>query len=52
MKPEIGKKYLITVDNWFIAPDGVSYTAVFGTVNNVLTSEETLGVKTNARSTN
>lgn len=52
MKPTIGKKYLINCDAWFIAPDGHQYRAVFGTVNNVMTAEETLGVKTNAKSTN
>ena len=49
---EIGKKALITCDSWFFAPDGVSYRAVFGTVHAVKTAEETLGVKTNAKSTN
>lgn len=24
MKPELGKTYLVTTDNWFVAPDGVS----------------------------
>lgn len=49
---EIGKKALISCDNWFIAPDGCEYKAVFGTIKSVRTSEETLGVKTNAKSTN
>lgn len=48
----IGSKVLITTDNWFYGPDGVQYRAVFGTVKGVFTAEETLGVKTNARSTN
>ncbi len=52
MKPQIGKKYLITTDNWFFAPDGESYRAVWGTAKAVLTSEDALGVKTNSKSTN
>lgn len=48
---EVGKKYLITTD-WFIAPDGETYRAVFGTLRGVFSSEETLGVRTNAKSTN
>jgi len=49
---EIGKTYLITTDNWFVAPDGKQYQAVYGTVNAILSDDETLGIKTNARSTN
>ena len=52
MKPIINKKYLITTDSWFFAPDGESYRAVFGTVKEILSDEETLGVKTNRSSTN
>jgi hypothetical protein len=52
MTPEINKKYLITTDNWFLAPDGNSYRAVFGTVIGIQTDENTLGVKTNRSSTN
>ena len=43
-------KYLITVDNWFVAPDGKYYKAVWGNVE--ILSDNILGVKTNARSTN
>lgn len=49
---QIGKKALITTDGWFYAPDGRQYRAVFGTVKSVRTSEDTLGVRTNARSSN
>lgn len=52
MQLEIGKTALITTDNWFIAPDGKQYRAVFGVVKAVLSSEATLGVRTNAKSTN
>ena len=47
-----GKNYLINTSEWFIAPDGDSYKAVYGTLKGVFSSEETLGVKTNARSSN
>ena len=43
-------KYLITTDNWFYAPDGKQYRAVWGDVE--VLSDEVLGVKTNARSSN
>jgi hypothetical protein len=49
---QVGKKALITTDCWFIAPNGKQYRSVFGTVKAVQSSEETLGVRTNARSTN
>jgi hypothetical protein len=52
MNIEPGQKALLTVDNWFYAPDGKQYRAVFGTVRAVRSSEQTLGVRTNAKSTN
>ena len=52
MQCEEGKKYLITTDNWFFAPDGESYKAVFGTVHGIKNDNETLGIKTNRGSTN
>lgn len=52
MNIEIGDKALITTEGWFRAPDGVNYRAVFGTIKAVLKSEDALGVKTNAKSTN
>lgn len=48
----IGTKLLITTDNWFFAPDGQNYRAVYGTVRGVFSDTETLGIKTNAKSTN
>ena len=48
---KIGEKYLITADNWFFAPDGENYRAVFGTVHALVDSETALGVKTNRNST-
>lgn len=52
MNIEIGKKALINCDNWFYGPDGKQYRAVFGTVRAIKGDQETLGIKTNARSTN
>lgn len=52
MKPELNKKYLITTDAWFTAPDGQQYKAVFGTVTAVNNDEATLGIKTNRGSAN
>lgn len=49
---QIGRRALITTDSWFVAPNGSSYRAVFGTIRAVKTAEETLGIKTNAKSTN
>lgn len=50
--PQVGEKYLVTTDGWFFAPDGELYKAVFGTVHAIRNDEETLGVKTNNKSTN
>lgn len=47
-----GDRVLVTTDNWFFAPNGLEYRAVFGTVKGVHTDEATLGIKTNSRSTN
>lgn len=52
MNLNVGDKAIITLDNWFYAPDGMTYRAVFGTIKAIRSSEETLGVKTNAKSTN
>lgn len=52
IKNIIGKKLLVTTDSWFYAPDGELYRAVFGTVNGVFNDEETLGIKTNEKSSN
>lgn len=49
---EPGQKALITTDDWFFAPDGNSYRAVFGTVHAVRSAEETLGIRPNGKSTN
>lgn len=43
-------KYLITTDNWFIAPDGLQYKAAWGVVE--ILQDSFLGLKTNNRSAN
>ena len=52
MNLQVGKKALITTDNWFQAPDGKQYKSVFGTVHGVFSDEDTLGIKTNRGSSN
>lgn len=47
----IGKKAIITTDQWFYGQCGKQYRAVYGTVYAVEESEKTLGVKTNSKST-
>ena len=42
--------YLITTDNWFYAPNGKQYNAVWGNVE--IVSDSILGIKTNVRSSN
>ena len=43
-------KYLITTDNWFFAPDGQSYKAVWGDTE--ILEDSFLGLKTNKNSSN
>jgi len=52
MNIKLGDKALITTDGWFYGPDGKTYHAVFGTVKGIFNDTDTLGIKTNARSTN
>jgi len=52
MNYEAGRHYLITTTDWFFAPDGESYKAAYGPLVGVFSSEDTLGVRTNSRSTN
>lgn len=52
MNIEVGKTALVTTDQWFIAPDGKQYRAVFGTVKGCRMAEEVLGIKPNGKSTN
>ena len=48
----VGDNVLVTTDNWFFAPDGRQYRAVWGELVGVFTDDEVLGIKTNRGSTN
>jgi len=48
----IGQTILVTTENWFHAPDGRQYRAVFGKLKSVRTAECSLGIKPNGKSTN
>lgn len=52
MKLEIGKNYLITTDDWFVAPDGSQYKSAWGEFRGTFSAEDVLGIKTNRNSTN
>jgi len=43
-------RYLITTDQWFLAPDGAEYRGVWGEVK--ILPDDYLGVKTNRNATN
>ena len=49
---KVGKKYLITTDNWFFAPDGKQYRSVFGTLYGIVKAEDELGLRPNRNSAN
>ena len=49
---QIGSNCLITTDNWFTAPDGEQYKAVYGEIKGIIHDYELLGIKTNRHSTN
>jgi len=46
-----GKKYLVTADNWFYAPDGHSYRSAWGECN-IIKTEEAFGFTPTRPSTN
>lgn len=48
----IGHNVLVTTANWFYAPDGRSYRAVWGTLKGIKTAEDNLGVRPRGPSTN
>jgi hypothetical protein len=48
----INKKYILTTHDWFYAPDGETYKAVFGTVKKIVDAKTELGIPTNRHSTN
>ena len=47
-----GKTALVTTNEWFTAPNGSSYKAVFGTIHGIFLAEKLLGLKSNAKSSN
>ena len=47
MKIEIGETALVTTNDWFLAPNGTEYKAVFGTVTAIGSAVDVLGVETN-----
>ena len=48
----VGYKYLVTTDRFFVAPDGLQYQAVFGTVRAIKDTETLWGIKPNRNSAN
>lgn len=52
MNINIGDKAVVTTFDWFHAPDGQSYKAVFGTIKGIYNAEEVLGIISNKHSTN
>lgn len=51
-KEYLGKNVLITTQEWFFAPNGRQYRAVWGTLKAIKQAEESLGIRPNARSVN
>ena len=49
---QVGSNCLVTTNNWFSAPDGEQYTAVYGEIKGIIYDYELLGIKTNRHSTN
>ncbi len=47
-----GDRVLVSVDNYFFAPDGRQYRAVYGTIRAPHTAEVSLGIRPNGKSTN
>lgn len=43
MQKFIGKKCLVTTTNWFFAPDGNQYRAIWGTLNEIHEAGKSLG---------
>lgn len=52
MQQYIGKTVLITTNNWFIAPDGVQYKAIFGVLHAINATQGTLGFTPSRNHTN
>ena len=48
----IGKKVLVTTQNWFTGNDGLDYKAAYGELKAIHTSQETLGFTPSRQNTN
>ena len=44
-KNYVGKKVLLTCNNWFCAPDGLDYRYIHGTFNGIIEAKDLLGFK-------
>ena len=44
MEFKIGEKHLISINKWFIAPNGSEYRAIYGTINDISGSKGDLSV--------
>lgn len=51
-REQVGKNVLITTVDWFYAPNGKQYRAVWGKLTDIKTAESSLGIRPNGRSTN
>lgn len=47
---KVGMTAIITTDNWFTAPNGKNYRAVFGTIRGVYNADDFFGIKVNSKS--
>ncbi len=52
MKEFLNQKVIITTSNWFYAPDGKNYRAVWGTLKGVHAAKDVLGFTVNASHAN
>lgn len=48
----LGQKVLVTTNNYFFAPNGRQYKALFGTLRSICDDKDSLGISTNRNSTN
>lgn len=52
MKDYLNQKVLITTNNWFYAPDGMKYSAVWGTLKNIHEAKDVFGFTPNRNHAN
>ena len=51
MNKLIGKKVLATCNEWFVAPDGLDYKVIYGTLHAVTEARKAVGFKFNGETT-